>query len=161
MRRARPGANKRHASTNKHCSAARRTSAQAQCLSEGQPQPNLRALQKKGEANLSSSPPPSGLTVEINADVKPIMVPLGLVIAAPLACCVHSGNVMFDLTAMFAVAGNIAVNSGPIRFQATVAFVFEIIRTSGIAICYGQSAGQRTSNYHSGPERSVFHWSPP
>ena len=73
--------------------------------------------------------------MEIDADVKPIMVPLGLVFAAPLACFVHSGNVVFDLAAVFAVSGNVAVNSGPIRFQAAVAFVFEIIRTSGIAIC--------------------------
>jgi hypothetical protein len=53
-------------------------------------------------------------------------------IPAPLAGFVHLGDVMRYLLALLAVALNVAVDARPIRFQLSVAFVFEVVRASSV-----------------------------
>jgi hypothetical protein len=55
--------------------------------------------------------------VKIDADVKHAVIPIGFVIAAPLAVGVHAVDVVIDLSTVIAMAGGIAVNAILIGLQ--------------------------------------------
>jgi hypothetical protein len=59
--------------------------------------------------------------MEVDADIEPAVIPVGFMVPAPLASCVHLGDVIGNLMALLAVALNVAVDSRPIRFQPAVA----------------------------------------
>jgi hypothetical protein len=76
------------------------------------------------------------MAAQINADVEVSVIPIRFMIAAPLPGCVHPGDVLAHLAALLAVATDIAVDFGSIRFKAAVAFFFPVlIRASGTAQC--------------------------
>jgi hypothetical protein len=90
------------------------------------------------------------MVAEIDADVEMVVIPIRFMVSAPLPGCVHPGNVVIDLSAVLAVAADIAVDSGAIRFQPTMTILFPIlIRASGTAESEYKSAGQRASKNHS------------
>ncbi len=70
--------------------------------------------------------------MNVNAYIETVVIPVGLMIPAPLAGLLHLSPVVLNLTALLAVALNVAVDAGPIRFQLSVALVFEVVRASGI-----------------------------
>lgn len=69
--------------------------------------------------------------MKVNAHIETAVIPVGLMIPAPLPGLVHLGDVMRNLMALLAVARNIAVDASAVRFQLSVAFVFDVIRASG------------------------------
>lgn len=93
---------------------------------------------------------------EINADVEAIVIPVGLMVAAPLAVLIHPGPVMLNLTALLAVALCIAIDASPIRFQPSVAFVF-FVGAGGVSKGKRQPTRQRASQCESSPDSAVFH----
>jgi hypothetical protein len=86
---------------------------------------------------------------EIDAYVEVVVIPIRSMVPAPLPGCVHPGDIVVDLAAVLAVAANIAVDSGAIRFQPAMTVLFPIlIRASGTAESEYESAGQCASeNY--------------
>jgi len=60
---------------------------------------------------------------EVDADVKARVVPIGVVIAAPLAILIHSVYVVIDLAAVIAVTRGVTIDSGAIVFEALLASV--------------------------------------
>jgi hypothetical protein len=64
---------------------------------------------------------------EVNAYVEVVVVPIRFMIPAPLPSCVHSGDIVIDLAAVFAVAANIVIDSRAIRFQPTTAIFLPIL----------------------------------
>jgi hypothetical protein len=60
------------------------------------------------------------LFAEVDADVEPTVIPVGLVIAAPLAVVVHALYVSVHLPAVLAVLGRILIDPGPICFEPLV-----------------------------------------
>jgi hypothetical protein len=89
------------------------------------------------------------VVAEVNTDVEMVMIPIRMMVPAPSPGCVHPGDVVIDLPAVFAVAAGIAVDSGAIRFQPAIAVLFPIlIRASGTAESEYKSAGQRASKNH-------------
>jgi hypothetical protein len=95
-----------------------------------------RAIHKM-EADSTESASVRSLIVvvaEINADVEMVVIPIRFMVPAPLPGCVHPGDIVVDLAAVLAVTGNIAVDSGAIRFQPAMTVLFPIlIRASGTA----------------------------
>src|ERR1035438_896683 len=61
------------------------------------------------------------LFVYVDADVEPTVIPVGLVIAAPLAVVLHALYVTVHLPAVFAVLGHILIDPGAICFEPLVA----------------------------------------
>jgi len=89
------------------------------------------------------------VVAEIDAYVEVVVIPIRFMVPAPLPGCIHPGDVVFDLAAVFAVAADIAVDSGAIRFQPAVTILFPIlIRASGTAESEYKSAGQCHSQNH-------------
>jgi len=74
-----------------------------------------------------------GLVTEINAYVKPVMVPIRFMILAPLAGSVHLGNVITNLMTLLAVTCNVAVDSRSIRFKPPMAIITPLICASRAA----------------------------
>lgn len=77
--------------------------------------------------------------MNVNAQVETIMIPFGFMVPAPLAGLLHPSPVMLHLTALLAVALNIVVDAGAVRFQFPVALVFEVIRASSGTQSQGES----------------------
>jgi hypothetical protein len=96
------------------------------------------------------------LVMKVNANVEPVVVPVGLMIAAPLAGFVHFGDVVRNLAALLAVLGNVAVDAGAIRFQPSLAFVF-VVRAHGVSKSKRKPTRQRASQCDSRPDFAVFH----
>ncbi len=68
---------------------------------------------------------------EVDADVEPAVIPVGLVIAAPLAIVVHALYVSVHLSAALAESGRILIDPGPICFEPLVATFAPVpVRTS-------------------------------
>jgi hypothetical protein len=89
------------------------------------------------------------VVAEINTYVEVVVIPIRLMVPAPLPGCVHPGDVVIDLAAVLAVPADIAVDSGAIRFQPTMTILFPIlIRASGTAESEYKSAGQCASENH-------------
>ena len=63
----------------------------------------------------------SKLASDVDSDVKPIMVPLGVMTSAPRAGGFHPVDVVANLWAVFAVASCVTIDSGAVGFQALVA----------------------------------------
>ena len=64
-----------------------------------------------------------GLMAGIIIFVKTIMVPIGLVMSAPLPIGIHPVDISIHLTAMFPMAADIPVYSCPIRLEPLVAII--------------------------------------
>ena len=89
------------------------------------------------------------VVAEIDAYVEVVVIPIRFMVPAPLPGCVHPGDVVIDLAAVLAVAADIAVDSGAIRFQPAMTVLFPIlIRASGTAESECKSAGQCASENH-------------
>jgi hypothetical protein len=89
------------------------------------------------------------MVAEVNPYVEVVVVPIRLMVPAPLPGCVHPGYVVVDLAAVLAVAADIAVDPGAIRFQTAMTVLFPIlIRASGTAESEYKSAGQCASQNH-------------
>jgi hypothetical protein len=74
------------------------------------------------------------MVAEINAYVEVVVIPVRFMILTPLASCVHLGDVVIDLPAVLAVAANVTVDSGSIRFQPAMALVIPVpVCASGTA----------------------------
>jgi hypothetical protein len=58
---------------------------------------------------------------KVYADIEPIVIPFGFVVAAPLPIGVHPGDVLVHLTAVLAMSCGVVVNSGSIRFKPALA----------------------------------------
>jgi hypothetical protein len=63
------------------------------------------------------------LRTEVDADVKAGVIPIGMMITAPLAVGVHTVYVAIDLAAAIAMTSGVAINAGAIVFEALVAGV--------------------------------------
>jgi hypothetical protein len=61
------------------------------------------------------------LFFEINAHVKPVMVPVCFVFATPIPIVVHAGNIFANLRTIFAVLCSITIDPCAIRFEPIVA----------------------------------------
>jgi hypothetical protein len=59
--------------------------------------------------------------VEIDADVEPAVIPICLVVPAPLAGSIHPGYVAVHLPAMLAMTADVMVDSGPVGLEAASA----------------------------------------
>ena len=69
---------------------------------------------------------------EVNTDVEFVVIPIRFMILTPLAVFLHSVDVRIDLTALFAMAGDVAVNSGSIRVEPPITIFLPIsVRSSG------------------------------
>ena len=89
------------------------------------------------------------VVAEVNPYVEVVVIPIRFMVPAPLPGCVHPGDVVIDLAAVLAVAADIAVDSGAIRFQPAMTVLFPIlIRASGTAESECKSAGQCASENH-------------
>ncbi len=74
------------------------------------------------------------LLVKVNANVKAGVVPIRMMIAAPLAIRVHSCDVVIDLAAVLAVSAGVPIDSGAIRLEPAMTIVLPIpIGASGPA----------------------------
>jgi hypothetical protein len=59
---------------------------------------------------------------QVKAEIKFVVVPIRVMVAAPLAGFVHSGDVVVYLVTAVAVTQYIAVDSGPVWLKSTLAF---------------------------------------
>lgn len=93
---------------------------------------------------------------EVDADVKARVVPIGVVIAAPLAILIHSVYVVIDLAAVIAVTRGVTIDSGAIVFEALIT---SIVRggANRSANSQEQAAGQRSGQSNSRPKFRAFH----
>jgi hypothetical protein len=66
------------------------------------------------------------MAMQVNAYVEVFVVPIRFMIPAPLPGCIHSGYVIINLAAVFAVASNVAVDSGAVRFKPAMAIFLPI-----------------------------------
>jgi hypothetical protein len=76
-----------------------------------------------------------------------IVIPVGLVLSAPLSVRVHPGDVVIDLTAAIAVTMGVPVNSCPVGFKPAVTIILPISVGTGRTTerkCHssGQCAGK-------------------
>jgi hypothetical protein len=71
------------------------------------------------------------MVAEVNSYIKMVVIPIRLVIPAPLASSVHPGNVVIDLAAVLTMPANIAVDSCAIRFKPAVTILFPILVCAG------------------------------
>jgi hypothetical protein len=95
------------------------------------------------------------VVAEVNTDVEVVVIPIRFMVSAPLPGGVHPVDVVIDLAAVLAVAADIAVDSGAIRFQPVMTILFPIpIRASGTAESEYKSAGQCASENH--PTQELF-----
>ncbi len=62
-----------------------------------------------------------GLVLEVNPHIKTIVIPIGMVLAAPIAIAVHVGNIPVHLPAIFTVPRRIAIDPCAIGFKLPVA----------------------------------------
>src|ERR1700693_4492548 len=84
------------------------------------------------------------LLAYVDADVEPTVIPVGLVIAAPLAVVVHNLYVIGHLPAVFAVLDPILIDPGLICFELLIAtFAPVTIRPSRSPHSQQQTSGQR------------------
>jgi hypothetical protein len=60
---------------------------------------------------------------EVDADVEASVIPIGVVIAAPLAILIHSVAIAIDLAAVFAATRGVTIDSGAIVLEALLASV--------------------------------------
>src|SRR5579863_3869672 len=98
---------------------------------------------------------------EINSYVKMFVIPVRLVIAAPLPGRVHSVHVGIHLPAAFAVARDVAINSCAVCFQASMTVVFPIVVRAGrTAKSQHKPASQSARQKHSTPQSAVDHHRP-
>jgi hypothetical protein len=95
---------------------------------------------------------------EVNAYIEVVVVPIRFMIPAPLPSRIHSGYIVIDLAAVFAVAANIVIDSCAIRFQTTMAICLPIFVC---ASCTSKSeyepASQRTCKNHPTPKFIARH----
>src|ERR1019366_4542967 len=81
---------------------------------------------------------------EVDADVEPAVIPVGLVIAAPLAVVVHALYVSVHLSAVLAVSGRILIDPGAICIEPLAATPAPVlIRPSWSPHGQQQTSGQR------------------
>jgi hypothetical protein len=91
------------------------------------------------------------VVAEIDAYIEVVVIPIRFMVPAPLPCFVHPGDIIVDLTAVLAVAADIAVDSGAIRFQPAMTILFPIlVRAGGTAESECKSAGQCAGENHPG-----------
>src|ERR1700691_3304338 len=84
------------------------------------------------------------LLVYVDADVEPTVIPVGLVIAAPLTVVVHNVYVIGHLPAVFAVLDRILIDPGAICFELLGAtFAPVTIRPCRSPDSQQQTSGQR------------------
>jgi hypothetical protein len=89
---------------------------------------------------------------EVHADVEAVMIPICLVILAPLAGRLHSVHIRIDLAATLAMPADVAVDPRAISFQPPVAIIFPVvIRASRAAERQCQAACQRAGKNDSTP----------
>jgi hypothetical protein len=95
---------------------------------------------------------------EIYADVEAAVVPLGPMVAAPLAVGIHPGNVVIHLPAALAVAVGVAIDPGSIRIQAALAILLPVpIRASRACDSKNEAASHRACENQSTPESAAIH----
>jgi hypothetical protein len=98
------------------------------------------------------------VVAKINAYIEAIVIPVGFVIFTPMPVFVHSIDVRIDLTAVFAMAVDIAIDPGTIRFQPTVAILLPIpVSTSGTTKCQRKAAGECACQNQPTPEFITRH----
>lgn len=86
---------------------------------------------------------------EIDADVEVVVIPIRFMLPAPLPGGIHPVDIVIDLAAALAVAADIAVDSGAIRFQPVMTILFPIfVCASGTAESEYKSASQYASQNH-------------
>ncbi len=83
------------------------------------------------------------LLVNVEADVEPAVIPVRLVIAAPLAVGFHPVDVTSHLMAVFAVLGSIPIDPRAISFEPLVATFAPVLIRSGRPHGQQQTSGQR------------------
>ena len=89
------------------------------------------------------------VVAEIDAYVEVVVIPIRFMVSTPLPGGVHPVDVVIDLAAVLAVAADIAVDSGAIRFQPVMTILFPIfVCSSGAAESEYKSAGQCASKNH-------------
>jgi hypothetical protein len=66
------------------------------------------------------------LVAEIDADVEMTVIPLGVMLATPLARGIHSRDIVIRLTAVFAVAGDVPVDFRTIGFESLGAVILPV-----------------------------------
>jgi hypothetical protein len=92
------------------------------------------------------------LVAEVDADVEARVIPIGVMIAAPLAVSIHAGDIVVHLRAVLAVAGSVVIDSGAVGFQALVAVVGPVAVAKG-----GSSHGKRKQDRRNSSESQPNH----
>jgi hypothetical protein len=88
---------------------------------------NLRIKKQKADSRESAfchvlkKRYPAVLLAEVNPDVEPVMIPIRLVVPAPLPVRIHLGDIMVDLPAVLSVFACVAIDFGSICFQPPLA----------------------------------------
>src|ERR1700733_11272600 len=86
------------------------------------------------------------------------MIPVRVVVAAPLPIRVHSSDVVIDLGTMLAVMTGVAIDSGAICLKPALAIVFPVlVSASRTAESQHESTRQRGRQNHSTPQISRRH----
>jgi hypothetical protein len=99
---------------------------------------------------------------DVNSHVEVVVIPVRLMITAPLPGCVHPGDIVFNLMAMLAVAVDIAIDSSAIRFETAAAIVLPIpVSASGTSKSKQETTGQHTREEHPVPDFFVLQISLP
>jgi hypothetical protein len=99
------------------------------------------------------------LFVNVDADVEAAVIPIGFVIATPLAVLIHAGYVVLDRGTVVAMAGGVVVDAGFIGVEFIGAIRAVIVsRAGGGADGEHQSAGERGGEENSGKEFGAFHY---
>lgn len=88
--------------------------------------------------------------MDVDAEVEGIVIPVGMVVAAPLALAIEAIDIAIDLPAITAVAIGVAVDAFLIVLNAAVTFVAPVVV---VVIGAGRAAqGERESDGESGDE---------
>lgn len=90
------------------------------------------------------------LFAEVDANVELVVIPVGLVLAAPIAVGVHTIHVTIHLAAVLAVAVGVVIDPGAIRFEPSLA-IRARVRPNRNAHGEEQTSGQCGGQSHSSP----------
>ncbi len=93
------------------------------------------------------------LVAEINTHVEVFVIPIRLMIPAPLPRCIHSGDITIHLMTFLAESVCIAVDSRSIRFEPPLAVGLVVsVRSSSASDSQYEPAGQRGGKSYSAPD---------
>jgi hypothetical protein len=109
-----------------------------------------------GRAGSSEIESELSLVPEVNTNIKARMVPVRMMIAAPLPVGIHARDIMIHLRAVLAMLRDVAVNSCPVCLQPLVA-VIRPIPVAKRGLPHRQSEQHCRSGNKSEPNSVNFH----